>query len=93
MATKARKNNNYCTNCGYLAESPIMHKNCPVCGTDRKCFSTYDMKLDTWVRRSVEDNLRYPDIQGTNWGHENSSLSRHIRSAVFNAVNNYKSRK
>ena len=83
---------NYCTNCGYLNDT-VLHNHCPVCGSGSEKFSQYDHKLDRWVTESVADNLKYPDTQGMDWGHPNSSLSRHIRLAVFNAINNYRNRK
>lgn len=77
---------NFCTTCGYLADTQKPLDKCPICGGDKRCLSSYDVKLEELVRRSVQGNLTYPDAPGTDWAHPNSSLSRHMRTAVFNAV-------
>jgi len=78
---------NYCTNCGFLADNgQRLNGKCPNCGADKRNFSSYDLKMEEYVRKSVQGNLTYPDPQGTDWANPNSSLSRHMRSAVFNAV-------
>lgn len=79
--------NNYCTNCGYLHEANTSIDKCPIC-SDRNHLTTYDTKYDKYVRQSVKGNLAYPDQPGWDWGHPNSSLSRHVRAAVFNATTN-----
>ena len=76
----------YCTTCGYLADASKPLDKCPTCSGDKRNFSSYDPKLEEHVKKSVQGNLAYPDPQGTDWAHPNSSLSRHMRSAVFNAV-------
>ena len=88
-----KKMSNYCMNCGYLTDSFMLKENCPICSADRKSFAMYDANLDHWVKESVDSNLKFPDIHGTNWADSNSSLSRHVRAAVYNALMNYKSRK
>ena len=89
MKTKRNNNKNYCTVCGYLETTVTFHDKCPVCSADRNMFAKYDVKHDKWVSRSVQGNITYPDIQGTDWGHPNSSLSRHVRLAVYNALKSY----
>ena len=77
---------NYCSNCGFLMDNPKNLDKCPTCGTDKRNFATYDTRLEEYVKSSVKGNLTYPDPQGTDWAHPNSSLTRHVRAAVFNAI-------